>query len=291
LVRFYRCFGVAIAAIVGTVPFHATALPDMPIVESGSFVPAAVFPLLASPVGREGDGRLSSRRAQYLPIVIREAHARGLPAEIADAVVQVESSYQPHVIGGVGEVGLMQVRPATAAMLGFRGTAAELADPETNVRYGVMYLARGWQLAKGDLCRTLMKYRAGHGEDVISPLSAEYCRRARLHLASLGWSEGEDKFARGVPASSGLSPDRFIADGVPISPARSALAVRRNTPVARLSGRREHPLLMASRSAAADALLRASGQHRSRAFWAEHDARMNAVRRQFAARDVAISLR
>ena len=284
--RFYRCFGVAIAAIVaGTVPFHATALPDVPMVEPGSVIPAAVSPLFSSPVGREGHGRLSSRRAQYLPIVIREAQSRGMPAAIADAVVQVESSYQPQVIGGVGEVGLMQVRPATAAMLGFRGTAAELADPETNIRYGVMYLARGWQLAKGDLCRTLMKYRAGHGEDVISPLSAEYCRRARVHLAGLGWSEGEDKVAGGVPASSGSSPERPIADGVPVSPARSALAVRR-TLLPRPSRGARDPVLEASRSAVAEAYLRISARHRSRAFWAEHHARMNTIRRQFAASGV-----
>jgi hypothetical protein len=31
-----------------------------------------------------------------------------------------------------------------------------------------------------------MKYRAGHGEEVMSARSSEYCRRARSHLAWLG---------------------------------------------------------------------------------------------------------
>src|SRR4029453_10151459 len=31
-----------------------------------------------------------------------------------------------------------------------------------------------------------MKYRAGWGEERMSPLSVEYCRRARSHLAAIG---------------------------------------------------------------------------------------------------------
>src|SRR5215207_9904448 len=59
-------------------------------------------------------------------------------------------------------------------------------DSETNVRLGVAYLARAWQLANGDVCRALMKYRAGWGEERMTPLSVEYCRRARGHLAAIG---------------------------------------------------------------------------------------------------------
>jgi hypothetical protein len=125
-------------------------------------------------------------RRAYLSALTREAEARGLPPAVADAVVTVESGYNPAAVGGVGEVGLMQVRPTTAAMLGHRGSAADLFVPETNIRFGVTYLARAWQLAGGDLCRALMKYRAGHGEERMTPLSVEYCRRARVHLASVG---------------------------------------------------------------------------------------------------------
>jgi ABC-type uncharacterized transport system substrate-binding protein len=32
-----------------------------------------------------------------------------------------------------------------------------------------------------------MKYRAGHGEEQMTPLSVEYCRRAREHLAQVPW--------------------------------------------------------------------------------------------------------
>jgi hypothetical protein len=96
----------------------------------------------------------------------------------------VESNYDPSVIGGVGEIGLMQIRPGTAAMLGFRGSTEELAKPEINIHYGVAYLSKAWRLANGDLCRTLMKYRAGHGQEVMTPRSVNYCNRARNHLAA-----------------------------------------------------------------------------------------------------------
>jgi hypothetical protein len=127
-----------------------------------------------------------SFKATVRAMVEREVQTTGLPADIADAVVYVESNYDPTTIGGVGEIGLMQIRPQTAAMLGFTGSDAELAKPEVNIHYGVIYLSRAWRLANGDLCRALMKYRAGHGEETMTPRSVTYCQRARNHLAALG---------------------------------------------------------------------------------------------------------
>ncbi len=124
-------------------------------------------------------------RDVYRALLKKEAEKNGLPPDIADSVAAIESGYDPTVIGGAGEIGLMQVLPGTAAMLGFKGDLAELAKPEVNIRLGVTYLAEAWRLANGDLCRALMKYRAGHGEEVMSPLSATYCGRARAHLAAI----------------------------------------------------------------------------------------------------------
>jgi hypothetical protein len=60
-----------------------------------------------------------------------------------------------------------------------------------------------------------MKYRAGWGEERMPPLSVEYCRRARQHLAAIGSplgigamppaTEGSTSFAEHVPAL-GRSP-------------------------------------------------------------------------------------
>ena len=124
-------------------------------------------------------------RASYLPLLRQEAAKAGLPWDIADAVTAIESGYDPTRIGGVGEIGLMQIRPGTAAMLGFSGSAKDLMNPAINIHFGVTYLAGAWQLARGDLCRTLMKYRAGHGESEMTARSSDYCARAQAHLASV----------------------------------------------------------------------------------------------------------
>jgi hypothetical protein len=82
-------------------------------------------------------------------------------------------------------------------MLGYKGDSASRLDPEVNVHYSVTYLAGAWRKTDGDVCRTLMKYRAGHGEEQMSPLSVEYCRRAKGYLASIG-----SHLAQGAPPSA-----------------------------------------------------------------------------------------
>lgn len=145
--------------------------------------PEADGPVLPSQKAAAGDG---GGKLAYQRIARREAAQAGLPYDLVDAVMKIESDYRPDRIGGVGEIGLMQVRPSTAAMMGFRGTASDLAQPAVNIRFGTAYLGAAWRLAKGDVCRTLMKYRAGHGEETMTPLSVTYCQRAREHLASAG---------------------------------------------------------------------------------------------------------
>jgi len=194
-----------------------------------------------------------SFRAAIRALVEQEVRKTGLPADIADAVVKVESNYNPAAIGGVGEIGLMQIRPETAAMLGFRGSNEELARPENNIHYGVTYLSKAWRLANGDLCRTLMKYRAGHGEEVMSARSVNYCNRARNHLAALG-----SPFAAGGTVPPAIIPTTVLANiaskPVLISPKDVYAQYRQGTPAA------------------------------SRAFWTAHEARVRAIKARIEAR-------
>src|SRR5258708_33764607 len=48
-----------------------------------------------------------------------------------------------------------------------------------------------------------MKYRAGHGEEVMTKLSVNYCNRARNHLAGLG-----------SPPATGTTPPAIIPASV-----------------------------------------------------------------------------
>ena len=180
----------------------------------------ALAALVASASAQETTGTLAvpngvSERQGYIDIVRREATARGLPPEVAEAVAHVETGFRPDAVGAVGEIGLMQIRPSTAEMLGHDGGALALFDPETNARFAVRYLAKAWKLANGDLCRALMKYRAGHGAEVMSPLSATYCLRAQAYLARLG-----------SPLADGVAPDivaiREIDGDRPVTSKRKA---------------------------------------------------------------------
>jgi hypothetical protein len=149
-----------------------------------------------------------------LRVAVRAAAIRhGLPPQIADAVAQVESGYASGAVGDVGEVGLMQVRPSTARMMGFSGTPDELFTPKTNIRYGVTYLSQAWKLSGEDLCTTVMKYRAGHGETRFSYKSVDYCRRVRKILAAQGYPvRGElPKATFGEPGGiGGAGGDRLV---------------------------------------------------------------------------------
>lgn len=140
------------------------------------------------PLDSSGTHKGPWSRVDIVATIEREAKRAGLPAEIAEAVAHTESGLNPSRIGADGEIGLMQVLPSTARMLGFSGSLTDLAVPDTNIRYGVTYLARAYRLAGGDLCTAAMKYRAGHGEKRFSYLSVDYCRKVRARLSSRGYA-------------------------------------------------------------------------------------------------------
>ena len=155
-----------------------------------------------------------------------------MPADIAEAVVFVESGYNSAVVGSVGEIGLMQVRPETAAMLGFRGSDAELAEPAINIHYGVLYLSRAWRLAGGDICRAFMKYRADHGEEAMTARSQVYCNRARNRLVGMN-STSAGTEAAAVPDRAPPRPNP-VAAAAPAKPAtRPKLSAQPKTDYAR----------------------------------------------------------
>jgi hypothetical protein len=136
---------------------------------------------------RPPSGELYSGKDLYRHLGEAAASLNKIPFAIVDAVMHVESGYNPQARGDVGEVGLMQIRPATADMMGFKGSPQALTKPETNIAYGTQYLAEAWRLSNQDICTTVMKYRAGHGETRFSVKSVEYCKRVRIHLASIGF--------------------------------------------------------------------------------------------------------
>src|SRR5262249_15589652 len=79
-------------------------------------------------------------------IANRYADAAGIPADLVRAVVRVESDWDQSMTGYAGEIGLMQIRPETAREMGFAAEDDDLYRPETNILWGVRYLAEAWRL-------------------------------------------------------------------------------------------------------------------------------------------------
>ncbi len=165
------------ASSTSTAPIEKTSL-DTTLTD-----PAAK--LVAPADGAEGDEaeRLSDR--PFADIIEREAKANGVPVELAHAIVSVESNYRIEVTGRAGEIGLMQIKPATARDMGFVGDKTDLYNPEVNIKYGMKYLAGAERRGGGTLCGTILKYNAGHYSKRMNPTSARYCEKVKLVLASL----------------------------------------------------------------------------------------------------------
>jgi soluble lytic murein transglycosylase-like protein len=117
-------------------------------------------------------------------IVNHYAADAGIPTALARAVVRVESDWDQSMTGLAGEIGLMQIMPETAREMGFVEPEDNLYDPETNIRWGVRYLAEAWKLAEGDVCQTVLKYNAGHQATKMTQAASDYCARVRDLMTS-----------------------------------------------------------------------------------------------------------
>ena len=163
---------------LGRFPFQVQAIVP------GSARPAAAPVVEAGEVRHRGQalGYESGARGSVRDIIARHAAANGVPFALADAVVRIESRYNPRVSNG-GAMGLMQIKPATARGVGFAGSATALYHPETNVAYGMKYLAQAYRMSGGDVCGTVMRYQSGTYSKHMSAANRDYCSKARAIMA------------------------------------------------------------------------------------------------------------
>jgi soluble lytic murein transglycosylase-like protein len=110
----------------------------------------------------------SSRVHRFAPLIETNARSTGLDPALVQAVVAVESAFDPHAVSGKGAIGLMQILPATGERYGIRGDARrsasdKLFDPATNLRVGTRYLRDLLVRFENDLSLALAAYNAGEG--------------------------------------------------------------------------------------------------------------------------------
>lgn len=116
---------------------------------------------------------------KYSRLINNYARKHGIPSDLAHAVVRVESNFNARARGQAGEIGLMQIKLATARLMGYRGSRKGLYEPETNIKYGMKYLGKAHELSGGDTCGTILRYNAGHGAKRMNPISSRYCRKVK----------------------------------------------------------------------------------------------------------------
>jgi soluble lytic murein transglycosylase-like protein len=102
---------------------------------------------------------MSEKAARYDSFVLAHAAAHRLRPELVRAVIQVESGFNPRATSPKGAMGLMQLMPDTARVLGVR----DAYDPNENIRGGAKYLRQLLDKYDGNQELALAAYNAGPG--------------------------------------------------------------------------------------------------------------------------------
>jgi soluble lytic murein transglycosylase-like protein len=95
----------------------------------------------------------------YNVIIDQVALEQQLEPALIRAVIHAESAFQAGAVSKRGAIGLMQLMPDTASMLGVQ----DPLSPEQNILGGSQYLSKLLKQYNGDLNLTLAAYNAGPG--------------------------------------------------------------------------------------------------------------------------------
>ena len=103
----------------------------------------------------------AEEKAKIDRLIVFYAKRYDVPVSLAREVVRSESEYRPLARNGP-YWGLMQIRYDTAKAMGYDGQPVGLLDAETNLAFGVAYLANAYKAGGENLSRGHMLYRTGY---------------------------------------------------------------------------------------------------------------------------------
>jgi hypothetical protein len=99
-----------------------------------------------------------SRPATWDDIIRHTASEHGVPAELALAVAQTESGFDPKAVSPKGANGMFQLMPETA-----KGLGVDPTDPVQNIQGGIKYLKQQLDANGGNVEKALQAYNWGPG--------------------------------------------------------------------------------------------------------------------------------
>jgi hypothetical protein len=91
-------------------------------------------------------GDVSSTRADSRTLIIAAAQRHGVPIDLALRVAEIESGCDCYARGLHGELGPLQIKPATARLLGYEGPEFALQTCGEGLEWGMKHLALALQL-------------------------------------------------------------------------------------------------------------------------------------------------
>ena len=164
-----RLLGRAETEITRYLEAQAEAQARTHVAARAAAPPSPSAPLVLAPVtparitGRVPDMSAAARlmlgrREQFGPAVVRSAARHRVDPDLVRAVIRHESDWNPNARSPKGALGLMQLMPGTARLLG-----VDPLDPEQNIDGGTRYLASLLILFDSNLDAAIMGYIGGPG--------------------------------------------------------------------------------------------------------------------------------
>jgi soluble lytic murein transglycosylase-like protein len=172
-----------------------------PIFTNIPTAPPQILPESTRPVSPRLDG--SPLDSSLRRLVHHLAQEHDIEPRLVQAIVAVESNYNPQAVSRTGALGLMQLMPSTAA----RYRVTNPFDPRANVEGGIRYLKDLLRLFPGQLRHVLAAYNAGenavlqYGGVPPYPETQQYVKRV---LALYGIPESPRKIYRYQTANGSI---------------------------------------------------------------------------------------
>lgn len=151
---------ISTAASTQPAPLSATE----PVVVASAYAAPASASNAASSVILSPGAKIAARSPELDALIEKYAAHHEIPLQLLRRVVNRESTFNPAARNGP-YWGLMQILPATARTMGYKGTPQGLLDAETNLKYAGKYLRGAYITAGGDHDLAVRYYSRGYYYD------------------------------------------------------------------------------------------------------------------------------